>query len=264
MKKHLLAITIGVITTLSVFTSCKKDKDNGSVKPEITNVNCLPISMEYSDTSTIQLKYDSEGRLVKMNSYDKDNNDDGSYTYTYSPGKLFEVFESVKNNYKYEREHFLNENGSVSYTYEKEYTEWGNGYDTTYYKYDSEGRNVLIIYHGKDSLIKSYSNGNLVSSIDINSNGERRTSTYTYSPYENKLNILEGEVLISGFYGKGSKNLVSKEVEVLPNGAIFTSTTDYVVNSEGLITHRTFTVIDSRKPNENYYFVDHSINYDCK
>ncbi|MCR6641714.1 MAG: hypothetical protein NVV82_22660 [Sporocytophaga sp.] len=163
-----------------------------------------------------------------------------------------------------ECEHFLNDNGSINYSYEIWSYDDNVRYDTVFYKYNNDDQVILEVRRSGNSIDSTsyvYSDGNLVSS---SVKPENRKSIYTVSEHENKYNIFEDRILIPGFYGKGSRNLIVKEVDTIPNYGVMTSTYNYEYNSDGLITSRDFLEMDSNNPDEPYWEVNSTIGYSCK
>lgn len=263
MKKQLLTLVFGISSTMLAFTACKKDKD--AEPSDSKAITCLPDTLDYRDNGKSILVYNSQRQLVRINNYDKDGQDDGYIVLSYSTNMITETEYKNNGTKTYEGQHFLNDNGSVNHTYEVS-TLGVLWYDSIYYSYNNNEQMILkVIKSGNsvDSTKYVYANGNLISSTQTYGN-EKRSSTYTTSNKENKFNIFEDRVLIPGFYGKGSKNLLSTEIDYLPDGSIHTITYNYEVNSDGYLTQRSFVDIDSKNPDEVYWEASGKINYICK
>ncbi|GAL86830.1 hypothetical protein CHU_1902 [Sporocytophaga myxococcoides] len=268
MKKHLLTLTFGICSTVLAFTACKKDKD---VKPDdAQSIICLPDTIAFQDNGKYVLEYNTQKQLIKVNKSDKDGKYDGYMAFTYSANKITEVSYDANGTKLFEGEHYLNDNGSVNYS--SQMWNYNNlSYDTVFYTYNSDNQIVLQVRKARyedastsvDSTSYVYSEGNLVSSLVILPS-EKHEVTYTTSQYENKYNIFDDRVFIPGFYGKGSKNLVTKEVETIPGYGVMTTTYEYNLNSDGFIVGRNYLVMDSNRPDQPYYEQKSKISYACK
>ncbi|HLN73181.1 MAG TPA: hypothetical protein VK205_07790 [Prolixibacteraceae bacterium] len=195
--KHLLLALLFLAIT---FSACKKTENNEVI---LTNPSLLiKTATQYQDgkvTGTTTYEYDNLGRIAKI-SYNA-----GRYEkYNYVSDTLLFI-EAYSNMVHYNTDTLLlNSRGLVAAHHKK-----------TAFEYDSEGFLVKSTTMNYPADIKSYEvgEGNVLGytfhQFDMGDNSET-LSVYTCQYLENSVNTIGYENMGISFYGKQSKNLLSK------------------------------------------------------
>ena len=197
------------------FTACGDDEgnDGSGDKPSINKRLVKVTTQEGSSTFSDEFTYDSNGRVVKV--VNKKNGNNSSQTiYTYTDNHIVKKQYNTGSSTVKETEYVL-ENGLIveeintsGYNYKYSYDK---GYLATVTK-KKEGKGGEYNY--------TWENGNLKRKQNVNSESE---DSYEYTSYVTPQNFyyldyieyVNGE--LAPFYGKSSKNLLSKRIDVTIN-----------------------------------------------
>ncbi|TCC98657.1 DUF4595 domain-containing protein [Pedobacter hiemivivus] len=228
MKKSILMLSA---LCMLIVASCKKDKTDDKV------ADCLLTESTYTGedghTRNSIFTYNTEGKVIKVKGGEGGPNDDLEVTYTYSNSKIIEV--QTQHGQSFTITYTLDGQGRIVHQTNEQ------GYVDTYI-YNAEGYLVEIQGYNADATAAynskySYTNGNLTS-ID---SGNSYTINYIYGAELANDNFVNEEEfpfdnVLRKFFGKTSKNLVSKLVETSGSGNPFEETYTYEKDANGNIT----------------------------
>ena len=212
---RLLGVALFTVLLSVSFTACGDDEgnDGSGDKPSINKRLVKVTTQEGSSTFSDEFTYDSNGRVVKV--VNKKNGNNSSQTiYTYTDNHIVKKQYNTGSSTVKETEYVL-ENGLIveeintsGYNYKYSYDK---GYLATVTK-KKEGKGGEYNY--------TWENGNLKRKQKVNSESE---DSYEYTSYVTPQNFsyldyieyVNGE--LAPFYGKSSKNLLSKRIDVTIN-----------------------------------------------
>lgn len=249
MKKYRIYFLCFVATILATnLSSCKSDNNDEPNTPSTKECQISKVLFEdgeYYDDFT----FDSKGRITSYKSLESGHPyDDLKTIYEYTSTLITLSYDYTNRDHEYEYMRYYLENGlivrmiDVLNSPEQEIT----------LEYDSNKQLVKVNnYWGRHWDIE-WDKGNISKISYINDNGSvSRISTYEYTSYNNTLSLFEpytsfGEfdsvILAGGFFGKVSKNLLSKRTDtVLSDNSTYTHTFSYSgFNSDGYPTSMTY------------------------
>jgi hypothetical protein len=170
----------------------------------------------------------------------------------------------------YQEQYILNNNGMVHYIVEITDHPGDVEYDTAFYTYNPLGNNSRIVYKSQyvgtnnsisyDTIWNTYTDGNLTSTTFKNSNGETKTTNYTYTNLVDKANILGGELpFMPNLYGVPSKNMPLHGTNATGS---YTEDYTYIMNADGYISKRRVEYVNTAPANT--YISDLRFYYTCQ
>jgi Domain of unknown function (DUF4595) with porin-like fold len=231
-----LMLTLSVL----IWAGCKKDKEIQPPVDPVCNITKIVINEE-ANQEGLNIKYDSNNRVSVVNPIGETYN----ITMSYAQNKV-----TISN---------PDDGLALSYNLDKgrisTYTEDGSNYSISY-TYDTDGYLIAAEENNYGTIFNyslTYQDGNLTKINKTGTfNGITQTSEtvikYSDEPAFNFLGFVDplsavGEIeyYLSGYFGKASKNRVTKVIETKTtsdsnNKIILTSDYTYEKNSEGKIT----------------------------
>lgn len=267
MKKQLLQLAIGLLSITAVITSCKKDEDD-PITPAQEKCYITSIVGNGESKDSTEIIYNNDNKVIKLEYYDENKNFVGYEIYTYTLNKIVQSEYDENDVLEHEYHHYLNTDGTVNYTSNKNIDGNNTDYDSIFYFYDNgynvkEINNSEHLYNGtltskqSDTIWHTYADGNRVQTIQKIYNGIIEMTDYVYGTLEDK-NDLTGQLLIPGVYGKANKNLATSSSKNNANN--YKATFTYQVNAKGLITN-SVSVYTSDFGTDTY---DYNFVYTCK
>ena len=208
---RLLGVALFTVLLSVSFTACGDDEgnDGSGDKPSINKRLVKVTTQEANSTFSDEFTYDSNGRVVKVVNK-KNGNNSGHIIYTYTDNlivkKQYYTGSSSVSETQYELENGLIAKKSygkyINYTY-------NNGY-------------LATLTRSKGGVTRNFTwkDGNLQSLKSVDSESEESYEYTSYATpkdfiYLDFIDDVDGE--LAPFYGKSSKNLPSKRIEVNVN-----------------------------------------------
>lgn len=239
LRKFGLASLIVIATTLS----CTK---NDNEEDEKAYNFCL-VTKTYSagaDTGQSSSKYfyDNLDRLIYW-----DYSGVTDITYRYEPGKI-----TVGNNPPDPSSYSTYYLSADSTSYASATYRQGQQSDTINYYYDNNKNLIKAVRYtpvfGIDSVVQTYTDGNLTKLVHFSSNGRTSQFTYQYTTITSKSWLYDhyGTFLYAGFYmpwfGRPNKNLI-KTMRYEYLGNVDAAEINYEMNQSGYVKAATMTSV---------------------
>ena len=209
---RLLGVALFTVLLSVSFTACGDDEgnDGSGDKPSINKRLVKVTTQEGSSTFSDEFTYDSNGRVVKVVNK-KNGNNSGHIIYTYTDNLIVKKQYYTGSSSVSETQYEL-ENGLIA----------KKSYGKKYINYTYNNGYLATLTRSKGGVTRNFTwkDGNLQSLKSVDSESEESYEYTSYATpkdfiYLDFIDDVDGE--LAPFYGKSSKNLPSKRIDVNVN-----------------------------------------------